>query len=148
LTDALASGHLSLQGASRRQTRPRLKREWGRVDRSRHLILNRPRDCKRQRLSIVPLGETLGRRKAADPRVRRPALQGETFMPSGVTAKETKMTMTQTTTGAVAKSSVLMQAVFVALIGIVLVATAGLAQSDALHDAAHDVRHSTGFPCH
>ena len=24
-----------------------LKREWGRVDRSRHLILNRPRDCKR-----------------------------------------------------------------------------------------------------
>lgn len=36
----------------------------------------------------------------------------------------------------------------VALIGAVLVFTAGLAQSEALHDAAHDVRHATGFPCH
>mgnify|MGYP000149031058 CR=1 FL=1 len=25
---------------------------------------------------------------------------------------------------------------------------AGHAQSATLHDAAHDVRHSTGFPCH
>lgn len=36
----------------------------------------------------------------------------------------------------------------VALIGAVLVFTAGLAQSETLHDAAHDVRHATGFPCH
>ena len=40
------------------------------------------------------------------------------------------------------------QIAIVALIGAVLVFTAGLAQSDALHDAAHDVRHATGFPCH
>ncbi|WP_151720331.1 CbtB domain-containing protein [Gemmobacter serpentinus] len=36
----------------------------------------------------------------------------------------------------------------VALIGAILIFTAGLAQSEALHDAAHDVRHATGFPCH
>lgn len=36
----------------------------------------------------------------------------------------------------------------VAVIGAVLVFTAGLAQSETLHDAAHDVRHATGFPCH
>lgn len=35
-----------------------------------------------------------------------------------------------------------------ALLGAVLIFTAGLAQSEALHDAAHDVRHATGFPCH
>ncbi|MDD2868383.1 CbtB domain-containing protein [Neomegalonema sp.] len=35
-----------------------------------------------------------------------------------------------------------------ALLGAALIFTAGLAQSEALHDAAHDVRHATGFPCH
>ncbi len=36
----------------------------------------------------------------------------------------------------------------VALFGAALVFVAGLAQSETLHDAAHDVRHATGFPCH
>lgn len=36
----------------------------------------------------------------------------------------------------------------VAALGAALVFVAGLAQSETLHDAAHDVRHSTGFPCH
>lgn len=36
----------------------------------------------------------------------------------------------------------------VALLGAALVFVAGLAQSQTLHDAAHDVRHATGFPCH
>ncbi|RJL19526.1 CbtB domain-containing protein [Paracoccus siganidrum] len=36
----------------------------------------------------------------------------------------------------------------VALLGAVLIFVAGLAQSETLHDAAHDVRHATGFPCH
>ena len=35
-----------------------------------------------------------------------------------------------------------------AAIGFALIFTAGLAQSEMLHDAAHDVRHATGFPCH
>ena len=34
------------------------------------------------------------------------------------------------------------------LIGLSLVWVAGHAQAAALHDAAHDTRHATGFPCH
>ncbi|MBS0564257.1 MAG: CbtB-domain containing protein [Proteobacteria bacterium] len=45
-------------------------------------------------------------------------------------------------------ASGLMQIVFVALIGATIVFAAGLAHSQTLHDAAHDMRHSTGFPCH
>jgi len=37
---------------------------------------------------------------------------------------------------------------FVALLGGLIVFVAGHAQSGTLHDAAHDVRHATGFPCH
>lgn len=36
----------------------------------------------------------------------------------------------------------------VALIGIAVTSVAGHVQATALHDAAHDVRHATGFPCH
>lgn len=36
----------------------------------------------------------------------------------------------------------------VAALGALLLFLAGQAQSAALHDAAHDVRHATGFPCH
>ena len=32
--------------------------------------------------------------------------------------------------------------------GRVLIVGAGLAQSDVLHDTAHDTRHAYGFPCH
>jgi len=34
------------------------------------------------------------------------------------------------------------------VIGGILVFGVGLANSQALHDAAHDTRHSYGFPCH
>ncbi|PWV98990.1 cobalt transporter subunit CbtB [Hoeflea marina] len=34
------------------------------------------------------------------------------------------------------------------LLGAFLVFGVGLANSAALHDAAHDTRHSYGFPCH
>jgi cobalt transporter subunit CbtB len=33
-------------------------------------------------------------------------------------------------------------------IGLSVLFLAGHAQSATLHDAAHDVRHATGFPCH
>ena len=32
--------------------------------------------------------------------------------------------------------------------GMLLVFGVGLAQADKLHNAAHDTRHSIGFPCH
>lgn len=37
---------------------------------------------------------------------------------------------------------------FVAFIGATLLFAAGFANSAAMHDAAHDTRHSIGFPCH
>ena len=46
------------------------------------------------------------------------------------------------------KSSALLSALFVAVLGATTLFIAGHAQSAALHDAAHDVRHATGFPCH
>ena len=46
-----------------------------------------------------------------------------------------------------AKSTVLP---FVAalFLGLGIVTVAGHVQASALHEAAHDVRHATGFPCH
>lgn len=41
-----------------------------------------------------------------------------------------------------------MTIVLVALLGTTVVFTTGLAHSQTLHDSAHDMRHSTGFPCH
>lgn len=52
--------------------------------------------------------------------------------------------LTQTST----RSNVLMQTLFMALVGATLVFASGFAHSQTLHDAAHDMRHSTGFPCH
>ena len=51
------------------------------------------------------------------------------------------------TTHAGARIGVL-PAVFVAMLGLGIVFVAGHVQASALHDAAHDVRHATGFPCH
>jgi len=74
-------------------------------------------------------------------------LQGETQLPSGVTAKELTMNATHNTATA-ARSNAVLQAIFVALIGGLIVFAAGFANSQTLHDATHDMRHSTGFPCH
>lgn len=35
-----------------------------------------------------------------------------------------------------------------AFIGAAIIFTAGHVQATALHDAAHDMRHAAGFPCH
>lgn len=35
-----------------------------------------------------------------------------------------------------------------AFLGLTFVFIAGFAQVDAIHNAAHDTRHSIGFPCH
>ena len=39
-------------------------------------------------------------------------------------------------------------AVFAVALGVALITLTGHVQAAALHDAAHDVRHATGFPCH
>ncbi len=41
-----------------------------------------------------------------------------------------------------------LSAMTVAVLGAALLFVAGHAQSATLHDAAHDVRHANGFPCH
>jgi cobalt transporter subunit CbtB len=40
------------------------------------------------------------------------------------------------------------QALLAALLGAFIIFGVGFAHSEALHNAAHDVRHSNGFPCH
>jgi cobalt transporter subunit CbtB len=42
----------------------------------------------------------------------------------------------------------LIAAALALFIGSFLIVGAGLAQSDVLHDTAHDTRHAYGFPCH
>ncbi|GLS86517.1 hypothetical protein GCM10010873_14910 [Cypionkella aquatica] len=46
------------------------------------------------------------------------------------------------------KATALMSVLFVALLGTATVFLTGFAHSQTLHDAAHDVRHASGFPCH
>ncbi|MEQ9488629.1 MAG: CbtB domain-containing protein [Alphaproteobacteria bacterium] len=58
---------------------------------------------------------------------------------------------TQTSTHSLslsASKSVLLPCILAAFIGIAMISVAGHVQAGALHDAAHDVRHATGFPCH
>ncbi len=51
-------------------------------------------------------------------------------------------------TSAAQSQSKLASILFVAVLGAGIIFAAGYAQPDALHDAAHDLRHATGFPCH
>ena len=39
-------------------------------------------------------------------------------------------------------------AILAAALGLVIVFAAGFAPVDAVHNAAHDTRHSFAFPCH
>ena len=39
-------------------------------------------------------------------------------------------------------------ALLAATLGLVIVFAAGFAPSEAVHNAAHDTRHSFAFPCH
>jgi cobalt transporter subunit CbtB len=56
--------------------------------------------------------------------------------------------MTNTATKAATMTTTLAQVLMVAALGLGMLFLAGHAQSSTLHDAAHDVRHATGFPCH
>ena len=55
--------------------------------------------------------------------------------------------VTQTTrTGSAAETAGL--AVLAALVGAFMILGVGFAHPEAIHNAAHDSRHSMGFPCH
>lgn len=59
-------------------------------------------------------------------------------------------TLTKTTHAITAPREVskIAPALLAAAIGLTLVFLAGFAESNTLHNATHDTRHSTGFPCH
>ncbi len=40
------------------------------------------------------------------------------------------------------------QILMAALLGLSILAVIGLAPIEVIHNATHDVRHSSGFPCH
>jgi cobalt transporter subunit CbtB len=61
--------------------------------------------------------------------------------------EKTMIAKTATQTGTRADTG-LATILFVALIGATLLFAAGFANSAVMHDAAHDTRHSIGFPCH
>ena len=57
----------------------------------------------------------------------------------------TTMTKTQDLSAGRTK---LLSVLAIAAMGLALITIAGHVQASALHDAAHDVRHASGFPCH
>ena len=50
--------------------------------------------------------------------------------------------------GASSRAETLMAAALAALLGSFLLWGVGFSHIDLLHNAAHDTRHSIGFPCH
>lgn len=54
----------------------------------------------------------------------------------------------QTHSSAHPRAAVALPAVLAVVFGLFLVWGAGFASPEVLHNAAHDVRHATGFPCH
>jgi cobalt transporter subunit CbtB len=66
----------------------------------------------------------------------------------GCDGKEHMMNTTTISTRASEKTTALLSVLGMAMLGLVILFAAGHAQSATLHDAAHDVRHATGFPCH
>ncbi|MBL9062447.1 CbtB domain-containing protein [Tabrizicola sp.] len=57
-------------------------------------------------------------------------------------------TTISTSTRASDKTKALLSVLGMLMLGMVILFAAGHAQSATLHDAAHDVRHASGFPCH
>ncbi|WP_394345589.1 CbtB domain-containing protein [Aliigemmobacter aestuarii] len=53
-----------------------------------------------------------------------------------------------TTLSSAKVTSALLPVLFMTVLGLSVMFVAGHAQSATLHDAAHDIRHATGFPCH
>lgn len=58
------------------------------------------------------------------------------------------LTSTTATVTAGRRAGVLAQAMLAMLLGALVIGVAGFSHIDAIHNAAHDTRHSNGFPCH
>ncbi|MSU90457.1 CbtB-domain containing protein [Rhodobacteraceae bacterium 2CG4] len=56
--------------------------------------------------------------------------------------------MTTQTRAAARPISPVLPILSIAILGFGILFVAGHAQSNVLHDAAHDMRHATGLPCH
>ena len=54
----------------------------------------------------------------------------------------------QTGLKAVPETRRLLPALAAAMLGLVVLFGVALANSDAIHNAAHDTRHAAAFPCH
>ena len=65
-------------------------------------------------------------------------------MNTTLTQSSRPTTLTADTT----RSRTLIAAAMAAFLGIFLIWGVGFSQIQAVHNAAHDVRHSNGFPCH
>jgi cobalt transporter subunit CbtB len=50
--------------------------------------------------------------------------------------------------GTATRAGTVLQALLAAFLGMALIAGVGFAHVEAVHNAAHDTRHSIGFPCH
>ena len=53
-----------------------------------------------------------------------------------------------TATQTASQSGALTGLIVALVVGFGIIGVAGHVQAETLHDAAHDVRHATGFPCH
>ncbi|MCK4493330.1 MAG: CbtB-domain containing protein [Methylococcales bacterium] len=56
--------------------------------------------------------------------------------------------VTQTTTTPVTSFQKNRQILASVLLGLIVLSIVGFAPLDVIHNAAHDTRHSSGFPCH
>ena len=63
-------------------------------------------------------------------------------------AHGTTTTQTQTSTISATRSKTLIAASMAAFLGVFMIWGVGFSHIAAAHNAAHDVRHSNGFPCH
>ena len=63
------------------------------------------------------------------------------------TVKEATNALTQIQMSAIPWASVFAITMAI-LIGVIIIAGVGLAGPEALHNAAHDIRHGLAFPCH
>jgi cobalt transporter subunit CbtB len=61
---------------------------------------------------------------------------------SGVSPATTSSVQTQT------RARTRVASAFLAMLGFVVIYGVGFSPVEAFHNAAHDTRHSNGFPCH
>ena len=68
----------------------------------------------------------------------------------GTTKEESMMDSANSRTGlqAVSDTRRLLPALAAVVLGVVVLFGVALANSDTIHNAAHDTRHSAAFPCH